>query len=53
MPRRAISNGRQPVIDSPPKAISPEVTSSAPEMRLNIVLLPAPFGPIKPRISPE
>ena len=32
--------------------MSPEVSGNAPEIRLNIVLLPAPFGPIRPRISP-
>ena len=28
------------------------MSGSAPEIRLNIVLLPAPFGPMRPRISP-
>ena len=30
----------------------PALACSAPVSRLNIVLLPAPFGPIRPRISP-
>jgi len=33
-------------------AISPLLARSAPVSRLNIVVLPAPFGPISPRISP-
>src|SRR6266498_2693131 len=53
MPRRAISNGRRLPIDSPRNTISPDVSGSAPEIRLNIVLLPAPFGPMRPRISPH
>ncbi len=53
MPRRAISYGLQAAIDSPRKTTSPRESASAPEIRLNIVLLPAPFGPMSPRISPE
>src|SRR5205809_5598575 len=45
------SNGMQPTMDSPRKAMSPDVTSSAPEIRLNIVLLPAPFNLISDRKS--
>jgi len=32
--------------------MSPEVNDSAPEISANVVLLPAPLGPMSPRISP-
>ena len=36
----------------PSKTISPDVGGSTPAIRLNSVLLPAPFGPIRPSNSP-
>ncbi len=53
MPRAAISYGGRPPIGWPLKRTSPRVSGSSPLIRLNIVLLPAPFGPISPRISPR
>ena len=50
---RARSRGRQAadrVADE--TGPRPRVSGSAPEIRSNMVLLPAPFGPISPRISP-
>src|SRR5215470_11556067 len=41
-----------PPISCPRKRIEPRVGMSAPASRLNVVLLPEPFGPISPRISP-
>ena len=38
---------------SPMKRTWPRVTGSTPLIRLKVVLLPAPFGPIRPMISPE
>jgi hypothetical protein len=45
-PRRLISNGRRPEMTSPLRRISPEVGLMWPEIRLNVVDLPAPFGPM-------
>ena len=36
----------------PSNSIDPAVGGKAPESMLKIVLLPEPFGPIRPRISP-
>src|SRR5947209_20383333 len=41
-----------PPISEPSSRIEPEVGRSAPAIRLKIVLLPEPLGPISPRISP-
>src|SRR2546427_13300890 len=41
-----------PPISEPSSRIEPEVGRSAPAIRLKIVLLPEPLGPIRPRISP-
>ncbi len=38
---------------SPSKAISPSSGEYSRVIRLNIVVLPAPFGPIRPAISPS
>ncbi|MCY1380930.1 hypothetical protein D9M69_687920 [compost metagenome] len=35
------------------KVTLPRVTGNTPLIRLKVVLLPAPFGPIRPMISPE
>ena len=45
-PRRLISNGRRPEIRSPFSFTSPEVGAMWPLIRLNVVDLPAPFGPM-------
>src|SRR5439155_2175277 len=37
----------------PRNRISPVVTGSTPETRLNTVLLPAPLGPMRPWIAPS
>ena len=42
----------KPAISSPSKRIEPDVGRSVPAIRLKVVLLPEPFGPIRPRISP-
>src|SRR5205823_9542443 len=41
-----------PPISEPSSRIEPALGRIAPAIRLKIVLLPEPFGPIKPRISP-
>ncbi|MET4775942.1 hypothetical protein ABIA28_008156 [Bradyrhizobium elkanii] len=45
-PRRLISKGRKPEVTSPLRRISPEVGLMWPEIRLNVVDLPAPLGPM-------
>src|SRR5438067_450206 len=52
MPVRVIWNGFLPTIERPSKATSPRVGCIIPVITLNSVVLPAPFGPIKPWISP-
>jgi hypothetical protein len=44
--------GANPAISTPSNVIDPAEGTSVPESMLKIVLLPEPFGPIKPRISP-
>src|SRR5713101_6099336 len=41
-----------PAISEPSSRIEPAVGRIAPAIRLKIVLLPEPLGPIRPRISP-
>ncbi|EKD60196.1 MAG: hypothetical protein ACD_54C00895G0001 [uncultured bacterium] len=41
------------VMSRPIRWIVPELTETDPASRSNIVVLPAPFGPIRPRISPR
>ena len=41
------------VTSCPISLICPDVAATDPASRSNIVVLPAPFGPIRPRISPE
>src|SRR5712691_10251605 len=41
-----------PVTSRPKKEMAPVLTGSEPEMRLNSVVLPAPFGPMRARRSP-
>ena len=51
-PRRAISREGRPVTGSPRKRTAPRVSGSRPETRLKVVDLPAPLGPIRPKMSP-
>ena len=51
-PARAIRNWRCALISRAIEDDRAAVRPSAPVSRLNIVDLPAPFGPIRPRISP-
>src|SRR4051812_18083345 len=44
--------GGVPAISRSWKRIEPDVGASVPDNILKIVLLPDPFGPIRPRISP-
>src|SRR4051794_8998636 len=44
--------GAWPAISCPSNRIEPAVGTSVPDSMLKIVLLPEPFGPIRPRISP-
>src|SRR5437763_2534596 len=53
MPRLMIRCGAVPAISAPSNSIEPAVGASVPESMLKIVLLPEPFGPIRPRISPS
>ena len=41
-----------PTTDIPSNTISPELTGNTPVIKLNNVVLPAPFGPITPNTSP-
>ena len=52
IPWRAIRCGSIRPTSWPTKRTLPELAGTTPEIRLNIVLLPAPFGPSRPRISP-
>src|SRR5262245_36684621 len=40
-------------MSAPLKTMRPEVSGNSPQMRLTIVLLPEPLGPMRPRISPR
>src|SRR3954464_2144763 len=52
MPPLIIRCGASPAISAPANVIEPAVGTSVPDSMLKIVLLPEPFGPIRPRISP-
>src|ERR1700722_17502276 len=52
MPERQIACAECPAISAPSKRIEPPLGRSVPAIRLKVVLLPEPFGPIRPRISP-
>ena len=52
MPWWMMRCGGAPAISRPWKRIEPAVGANVPESMLKIVLLPEPFGPIRPRISP-
>src|SRR5471030_870302 len=51
-PRCARASGDRLVMSWPSSKTLPEVDSRSPVRQLNSVDLPAPFGPIRPRISP-
>ena len=51
-PRLTIAFGRRPTSSWPSSRTEPVNGSMKPDIRLNTVVLPAPFGPIRPRISP-
>src|SRR6266508_5126641 len=53
MPAFATACGGRPLISRPAKAMRPAVGRSCPAMRLKIVVLPAPLGPMMLRISPS
>ena len=52
MPRLMMRCGGRPAISLPSNWIDPAVGGNVPDSMLKIVLLPEPFGPIRPRISP-
>src|SRR5579875_243160 len=53
MPSRAQATAPIPEIRWPAKRISPRSGAISPAMMLKRLLLPAPLGPIRPRISPS
>src|SRR5215470_17528761 len=53
MPRAQRCAAESGVTSSPSNEIVPDEGGSAPAMRLNRVDFPAPFGPIRPTISPR
>src|SRR5690349_25022596 len=52
MPLLMMRCGATPAISAPSNRIDPAVGTSVPDSMLKMVLLPEPFGPIRPRISP-
>ena len=52
MPRLMMRCGASPEISVPSNCIDPADGANVPDSMLKIVLLPEPFGPIRPRISP-
>src|SRR5215813_1353781 len=52
-PRWQMASGVRPAMSSSRKRTEPADGASAPEMQLNAVVLPEPFGPMSPRISPS
>ena len=48
-----MASGVRPPISSPLNRTEPPEGASAPEMQLKAVVLPEPFGPMSPRISPS
>lgn len=52
-PARAIRWGVHPAMSVPPTQTSPSVMRSIPVRTLISVVLPEPFGPMSPRISPR
>ena len=52
MPRRQTLSAESPSMRWPAKVIEPPSGSKTPAIMLNSVVLPAPFGPMTPQISP-
>ena len=52
MPRWQIACAGSPPISLPSKRIEPASGAALPAIRLKVVLLPEPLGPMRPRISP-
>src|ERR1700748_3615953 len=52
MPRRQTSSGGSPSMRPPWNAMAPSSGANTPAIRLNSVVLPAPFGPITAKIEP-
>jgi hypothetical protein len=53
MPRWHTAAGGRAPISSSRKRTEPDVGAYSPATTLKVVLLPDPFGPIRPRISPS
>src|SRR6266571_2503115 len=53
MPSRACVSGEARVTSSPSNRTDPAVGARSPERQLKNVDLPAPFGPIRPMMSPS
>src|SRR5712691_11008188 len=53
IPKVTRACGGRPDTSAPLKTMWPAVGANNPHMRLTIVLLPEPFGPMRPRISPR
>src|SRR5436305_10201502 len=53
MPSRACASGEARVTSSPPNRTDPAVGTRSPDRQLKNVDLPAPFGPIRPMMSPS
>src|SRR4051794_18632058 len=53
MPRRQTSSGVSPSMRPPWNVIVPPLGANMPAIRLNIVVLPAPLGPITAKIAPS
>ncbi len=51
-PRRPRASGLYPVMSRPPYRTVPASVFVNPVSSSNVVVLPAPFGPIRPRVSP-
>ena len=51
-PQRAMARAGRPLTVRPRKVTAPRVSGSTPVIRLKVVVLPAPLGPIRPTISP-
>src|SRR5271165_4299262 len=52
MPASTQATGPRPLMRAPSSLISPRSGVTWPAIELNSEVLPAPFGPIRPRISP-
>src|SRR5450631_4455414 len=52
-PCEVIFSGRMPLMSAPLKRMLPRACGSRPVMALNRVVLPAPFGPMRPVVFPR